>query len=48
MASLRGAGRTLLAEYAGFERAVYVVGVGQFVNVFGSGVVYPFAALYFV
>jgi len=48
MASLRAAARSLAAEYAGFERAVYVVGAGQFVNVFGGGVVYPFAALYFV
>ncbi len=48
MASVWAAGRSLAAEYTGFERAVYIVGAGQFVNVFGGGVVYPFAALYFV
>jgi len=48
MASLWAAGRSLAAEYTGFERAVYIVGIGQFVNVFGGGVVYPFATLYFV
>lgn len=48
MATLRAAARSLADEYAGFDRAVYVVGAGQFVNVFGGGVVYPFAALYFV
>lgn len=31
-----------------YPRAVRYVGLGQFVNVFGSGVVFPFATLYFV
>jgi MFS family permease len=31
----------------GFDRAVYVVAVGQLVNVFGSGLVYPFATVHF-
>ena len=30
-----------------FDRSVYVVAVGQLINVFGVGVVYPFATLYF-
>lgn len=37
-----------LASFRGFRRAVYVVAAARFVNVFGSGVVYPFATLYFV
>jgi len=31
----------------GFPRAVYLVASARFVNTFGSGVVYPFATLYF-
>ena len=31
----------------GFDRAVYVVALGQLVNVFGSGLVYPFATVHF-
>ncbi|WP_227376956.1 MFS transporter [Haladaptatus halobius] len=34
-------------DFCGFPRAVYVVAVGQFIYLFGSGVVYPFATLYF-
>ncbi|WP_458187669.1 MFS transporter [Haladaptatus sp. NG-WS-4] len=34
-------------DFRGFRRAVYVVAVGQFINLFGSGIVYPFATLYF-
>lgn len=30
-----------------FDRAVFVVAAARFVNVFGSGIVYPFATLYF-
>lgn len=41
------ADRRRLASARGFERGVYVVAAGRFVNVFGSGVVYPFATLYF-
>jgi MFS family permease len=40
--------RDLLDSFRGFQRAVYVVAAARFVNVFGSGVVYPFATLYFV
>ena len=32
----------------GFDRSVYLVAGARFVNTFGSGVVYPFATLYFV
>ncbi|WP_049981250.1 MFS transporter [Halolamina rubra] len=31
----------------GFDRSVYVVAVGQLLNVFGSGLVYPFATIHF-
>jgi MFS family permease len=31
----------------GFDRAVYVVALGQLINVFGSGLVYPFATVHF-
>lgn len=31
----------------GFDRAVYVVALGQLLNVFGSGLVYPFATVHF-
>lgn len=40
--------RGLDRHLGGFGRSVYVVSMGQFVNVFGSGVVYPFATVYFV
>ena len=40
--------RGLAGQIGGFGRSVYVVSGGQFVNVFGSGVVYPFATVYFV
>ncbi|MFB6131400.1 MAG: MFS transporter [Salinigranum sp.] len=33
--------------FRGFRRPVYVVALGRLVNVFGSGLVYPFATLYF-
>lgn len=36
-----------LKRLVGFDRAVYAVAAGRFVNVFGSGAVYPFATLYF-
>ncbi|PSP79535.1 hypothetical protein BRC81_04810 [Halobacteriales archaeon QS_1_68_20] len=35
------------SSFRGFRRAVYVVAAGRFVDVFGSGAVYPFASLYF-
>lgn len=31
----------------GFDRSVYVVAAGQFINVLGSGIVYPFASVHF-
>lgn len=31
----------LLADYRGFDRAVYVVLLARFVNVLGNGIVYP-------
>lgn len=31
----------------GFDRAVYVVAAGQFLNVLGAGIVYPFASVHF-
>jgi len=39
--------RPSLDAVRGFDRAVYVVAIGQLVNVFGSGLVYPFATVYF-
>ena len=36
-----------IASLRGFPRTVYVVAVARFVNVLGSGMVYPFAVLYF-
>ncbi|WP_066416942.1 MFS transporter [Halorubrum aethiopicum] len=36
-----------LSALRGFSRPVYVVGAGQFVNLFGSGLVYPFATVHF-
>ncbi|PSQ17098.1 MFS transporter [Halobacteriales archaeon QS_8_69_26] len=35
-------------RFGGYDRPVYLVAVARFVNTFGSGVVYPFATLYFV
>lgn len=37
----------LLESVRGFDRAVWIVAVARFVNVLGSGLVYPFATLYF-
>jgi MFS family permease len=39
--------RGLLADYRGFERAVYVVLVARFVNVLGNGIVYPYFTIHF-
>ncbi|MWV64512.1 MFS transporter [Halorubrum sp. JWXQ-INN 858] len=39
--------RDPLAPLRGFRRPVYVVGLGQLVNLFGSGLVYPFATVHF-
>lgn len=39
--------RPSLDAVRGFDRAVYVVALGQLVNVFGSGLVYPFATVHF-
>lgn len=39
--------RRLLDSIRGFDRAVYVIAAGQLVNVFGSGLVYPFATIHF-
>jgi MFS family permease len=39
--------RASLSDLRGFDRAVFVVAAARFVNVFGSGIVYPFATLYF-
>jgi MFS family permease len=36
-----------LDSVRGFDRAVYVVAVGQLINVFGAGMVYPFATVHF-
>jgi MFS family permease len=36
-----------LETVRGFGRPVYVVAFGQFVNLFGSGLVYPFATIHF-
>jgi MFS family permease len=36
-----------LDSIRGFDRAVYVVALGQLVNVFGAGLVYPFATVHF-
>ena len=37
----------LLADYRGFDRAVYVVLVARFVNVLGNGIVYPYFTIHF-
>jgi MFS family permease len=39
--------RASLSDLREFDRAVFVVAAARFVNVFGSGIVYPFATLYF-
>ncbi|MFB6127762.1 MAG: MFS transporter [Halolamina sp.] len=39
--------RPSLDAVRGFDRAVYVVAAGQLLNVFGSGLVYPFATVHF-
>lgn len=39
--------RPSLDGVRGFDRTIYVVAVGQLMNVFGSGLVYPFATVYF-
>ena len=39
--------RPSLDAVRGFDRAVYVVAAGQLVNVFGAGLVYPFATVHF-
>jgi MFS family permease len=39
--------RAVVDEYRGFDRAVYALVGARLVNVLGSGVVYPFATLYF-
>ena len=39
--------RPSLDAVRGFDRAVYVVAAGQLINVFGAGLVYPFATVHF-
>ena len=39
--------RATFADLREFDRAVFVVAAARFVNVLGSGIVYPFATLYF-
>jgi MFS family permease len=39
--------RASFADLQEFDRAVFVVAAARFVNVLGSGIVYPFATLYF-
>lgn len=39
--------RPTLSAVSGFDRAVYAVAAARLVNVFGSGLVYPFATIYF-
>lgn len=39
--------RPSLTAIRGFDRGVYVVALGQLLNVFGSGLVYPFATVHF-
>lgn len=39
--------RPSLDAVRGFDRAVYVVAFGQLINVFGAGLVYPFATVHF-
>ncbi len=39
--------RPSLDAVRGFDRAVYIVAAGQLLNVFGAGLVYPFATIHF-
>ncbi|MFB6112912.1 MAG: MFS transporter [Halodesulfurarchaeum sp.] len=39
--------RPSLDAIRGFDRVVYAVALGQLINVFGSGIVYPFATVHF-
>ncbi|WP_277555620.1 MFS transporter [Halobaculum limi] len=39
--------RPSLDAVRGFDRAVYIVAAGQLINVFGAGIVYPFATVHF-
>ena len=39
--------RPSLDAVRGFDRSVYVVAAGQLLNVFGAGLVYPFATIHF-
>ncbi|WP_435064748.1 MFS transporter [Halobaculum sp. EA56] len=39
--------RPSLDAVRGFDRAVYVIAAGQLINVFGGGLVYPFATVHF-
>ena len=39
--------RPSLDAVRGFDKAVYIVAAGQLVNVFGAGLVYPFATVHF-
>jgi MFS family permease len=39
--------RPSLDAVRGFDRTVYIVAAGQLVNVFGAGLVYPFATVHF-
>ena len=43
----RGVRRPSLDAVRGFDRAVYVIAAGQLINVFGGGLVYPFATVHF-
>lgn len=47
MGSVRRRVRAATADYRGFDCAVYALVGARLVNVLGSGVVYPFATLYF-
>lgn len=38
---------SFLADYRGFDRAVYAVFVARFVNVLGTGIVYPYFTIHF-
>lgn len=46
-AKLGSVRRPSLDAVRGFDRAVYTIAVAQLVNVFGSGLVYPFATIHF-
>jgi len=47
MRGVRQRVRAATADYRGFDRAVYALVGARLVNVLGSGIVYPFATLYF-